>query len=361
MKQFLSVALGALLLGACSKDITPQMLTNGLPLSTPLQDCPPSLIDTRQVSQKEICFKSDIIDDQFMVIGSGPSKATVSREVKNGEPIYHFNATGAANRIEFTTCFGTEENLKGLSNQTIENLKKLKDLYRYSEVGDYGQTVSYRWRAKFPEKMGPDKGGIFAQWHGRPDRCLFRDPQGALHRYSVDKAASIVDTVDFVKDIGYSKKTGQPNGWSIEQSAGGPVGAFHFREDYMYLIIRTDANRMSNPRFKIKPRPGANYNKILGRDGKYATIVYQKKADQVPINQWIDFRVDISYSTYDLNSDRVLKSGGVKVWVDGQLEADWKGDVGKNDIYGPFFKFGIYKPKPNGFKVDCSSYEQVIL
>ncbi|QZT37611.1 polysaccharide lyase [Halosquirtibacter xylanolyticus] len=360
MNKSIIMAIASIVIAGCSKNNDEGTMSIS-PKKPILADTAPVFIDTRQTSQTDIALKTDVIDNMFMVIGSGPSKATVSREVMKGTPIYHFNATGAANRIEFTTCYGTPENLKGISTKEIENLKKIKDLYRYSELGDFGQTISYRWSAKFPENMGPDKGGIFAQWHGRPDRCLFKDPKGNLHRYSIDKAASIVDTVDFVKNIGYSKKTGKPNGWGIEQSAGGPIGAFHFREDYMYLIIRTDANRMSNPQFKIKPRPGTNYSDVLGRDGKFATIVYQKEASKVPINKWIDFRVDISYSKYDPISDNVIKSGGVKVWIDGKLESDWKGDVGKNDKFGPFFKFGIYKPKPKGFKVDCKSYEQIIL
>jgi hypothetical protein len=40
--------------------------------------------------------------------------------------------------------------------------------------------------------------------------------------------------------------------------------------------------------------------------------------------------------------------------------AHWKGDVGKNDEKGPYFKYGIYKPGTDGFKVDCAGFAQQV-
>jgi hypothetical protein len=45
------------------------------------------------------------------------------------------------------------------------------------------------------------------------------------------------------------------------------------------------------------------------------------------------------------------------VWIDEQSVTDWNGQIGKNDIHGPYFKFGIYKPGPDGFRVDQSAYQ----
>lgn len=317
-------------------------------------------LTSRLSAQKDVAKVEDIVDSKFIIVGDSSPKGEVFREETSTDPIYHFSATGAANRIEFTTCFGSNENLKSVSDEEIELMKKIKSAYEFDDEGKYGETVKYEWSIRFPETMGKGKGGIFAQWHGRPDRTLVRDPRGALKHMPKEEFVLMMDTMYFEKNIGYNNQTNLPNGWLVEQSAGGPIGAFHFNEDYMYLLIRSDANRMSDPEFKVKPKPGKHLNKIIGKDGKYGTIVFEMPSSEVPINEWIDFKVKIKYSRYDPNDDKVLESGNVDVWMNGELVANWNGDVGKNDLQGPYFKFGIYKPKENGFKVDTRSFNQTI-
>lgn len=319
-----------------------------------------TILTSRLSAQKDVAKSDEIIDNTFIVVGDKMPNGKVSREIIDNQTVYHFEATGKANRIEFTSCFGSEENLKNASKREIELLKTIKSAYEYSDQGNYGETITYEWKALFPEKMDKGKGGIFAQWHGRPDRTLMKDPQGNLRHWGKEKFVALLDTMYFEKNIGISKKTGKPNGWLVEQSAGGPIGAFHFREDYMYLMIRSEANRMSDPTFKVKPKPGIHLNKVIGRDGKFGTIVFERPSSEIPISEWIDFKVQIKYSKYSDTKDQVLKSGGVKVWIKGEKVADYKGDVGKNDLHGPYFKFGIYKPGPAGFKVDCSDFKQTI-
>ncbi|TKG96305.1 hypothetical protein EYV94_03345 [Puteibacter caeruleilacunae] len=317
-------------------------------------------ITTRLSAQQDVATADQIIDNTWIVVGNKAPDGIVTREEVDNKPIYHFQATGKANRIEFTSCFGNEKDLKGKSKEEIELLKAIKSAYEYSDQGNYGETVTYEWKALFPEKMEKGKGAIFAQWHGRPDRTLVKDPNGNMKHWDKKAFVSMLDTMYFEKNIGISKKTGKPNGWIVEQSAGGPIGAFHFREDYMYLMIRGECNRMSDPTFKVKPKPGQHLNKVIGRDGKYGTIVFERPSSEIPINEWINFKVRIKYSKYSLVEDKTLETGSVEVWMNGEKVADWKGDVGKNDKHGPYFKFGIYKPGPNGFKVDCSEYKQTI-
>lgn len=317
-------------------------------------------ITSRLSAQKDVAKADEIIDNTFIVVGNSSPAGVVKRELIQNKPVYHFEATGKANRIEFTTCFGSEENLKNASQEEIDILKTIKSAYEYSDQGNYGETITYEWKALFPEKMEVGKGAIFAQWHGRPDRTLMKDPQGNLKHLPNDVFVSLLDSMYFEKNIGISKKTGKPNGWWVEQSAGGPIGAFHFREDYMYLMIRSEANRMSDPTFKVKPKPGQHLNKLIGRDGKFGTIVFERRSSQIPIHEWIDFKVRIKYSKYSTTEDKVLEPGSVEVWMNHEKVADWKGNIGKNDIHGPYFKFGIYKPGTKGFKVDCSDYKQSI-
>ncbi|MDO5980030.1 heparin lyase I family protein [Flavivirga spongiicola] len=317
-------------------------------------------ITSRSSAQKDVASASDIVDGRFIVIGNRSPSGIVTREETKKGPIYHFKATGDANRIEFSPCFGSKENLKDISQEEIELLKKIKSAYEYDDEGQYGETVTYEWEARFPEKMIEGKGGIFAQWHGRPDRTLVKDPKGNLQYLPKEKFVAMLDTVYFEKNVGMSIKDNKPNGWFVDNSAGGPIAAFHFRPDYMYLMVRTEANRISNPTFKVKPKPGIHLNQLIGKDGKYGTIVFEKPSSEVPINEWIKFKVKIKYSKYSKIADEVLKSGGIQVWMNGEKVADWKGNIGKNDLHGPYFKYGIYKPGKLGFKVDCKKLIQTI-
>jgi len=317
-------------------------------------------VKVRTSAQKDVATANDIIDNTFIVIGGKAPIAQVDREEVDGKPVYKFQATGKANRIEFSTCFGAEENLKGISDKEIELLKKVKSAYEYSDQGKYGETITYQWKARFPEKLQKNTGGIFAQWHGRPDRTLVQSPDGELNHISKEKFVNMLDTMSFKKNVGYSNKTKKPNGWLVDNSAGGPIGAFHFRNGMMYLMVRSEASRISDPTFKVKPKPGQHLNKVIGRKGKTGSIVFERPASQIPINEWIEFKVKIKYSEYSQTEDKVLSSGFVQVWMNDKQVADWKGDIGKNDLHGPYFKFGIYKPGKDGFKVDCKDYVQTI-
>ncbi|MCG8306895.1 MAG: polysaccharide lyase [Cytophagales bacterium] len=346
-----TVAILLMGLGACSQSINQsESSVNNAAVE----------LTSRLSAQKNVATAEDIVDDRFIIVGDRSPNGIVTREETDDGPVYHFSATGEANRIEFTTCFGSEENLKGISNEEIELFKKIKSAYEFDDEGKYGETVTYEWSALFPEKMEEGKGGIFAQWHGRPDRTLVKDPEGNLMHLPKEQFVGMLDTMHFNKNIGISNKTNKPNGWWVEQSAGGPIAAFHFQSDYMYLLVRSEANRMSDPTFKVKPKPGRHLNKLVGRDGKYGTIVFEKPSSEVPVNEWIDFKVKIKYTKYSTTEDKVLESGRVQVWMNDEKVADWNGDVGKNDLHGPYFKFGIYKPREKGFKVDCRGFDQKI-
>jgi len=63
--------------------------------------------------------------------------------------------------------------------------------------------------------------------------------------------------------------------------------------------------------FKIKPRPVKDFNKIIGHDGKFATIIFEPSCDKIPINKWIDFKIKIKYSKYSNTKNEVLKTGAI--------------------------------------------------
>lgn len=320
-------------------------------------------ITSRLSAQKDIATEDQIVDDTFIVVGNKSPQGKVTRDTKNiylEKPVYHFEATGEANRIEFTTCFGSFENLKGYSDEEIKDILAIKKGYINSKLGDYGDEITYEWNTRFVEPMTENGGGIFAQWHGRPDRTLVKTPNGELKKITPKEFVKLLETMYFEKNVGKDLKTKKSNGWFVDNSAGGPIAAFHFRPDYMYLIVRSEANRQSDPSFKVKPKPGKHLNQTIGRDGKTGAIAFELPSKEVPINEWIHFKAIIKYSKYSKTEDKVLESGGLQLWMNGKKVADWKGDIGKNDELGPYFKFGIYKPGKDGFKVDCNGFKQEI-
>ena len=127
----------------------------------------------------------------------------------------------------------------------------------------------------------------------------------------------------------------------------------------MCLLVRNDPYPRSDNTVRIKPKPGGirPYQKLGNKSGG---VAYELPISEVPINQWIHFTVEIKYSSYDIESNKALTSGHVKVWMNGKQVADWKGDVGKNDEKGPYFKYGINKPGTDGFKVDCAGFTQTV-
>ncbi len=320
-------------------------------------------ITSRLSAQKDIPNPDDLVDGKYIVVGNREPRGILQRNIINsykGHPVYHFSATPDVNRIELTTCYGS--NLEGVSKAKLADLIATKNVYAYNDQGSYDDTITYDWYARFPEPLKDDARGIFAQWHGRPDRTLVETPEGETKILPEKEYIELVERINIDPDqghIGIDPETGKPNGWKIDGSAGGPIGAFKFQDGYMCLLIRSDPSPRSDNRIKTKPRPGGiRPSQQFGN--KTGAVVFERPISVVPINEWIHFRVEIKYSAYSLDSDKPLSSGHVKVWIDEEQVADWKGDVGKNDEKGPYFKYGIYKPGTDGFKVDCAGFTQTI-
>lgn len=319
-------------------------------------------ITHRHSPQTEVATPELVVDGTFVPVGSSTKKTSLTRDTTRpyrGKPVYHFQADADANRIELAECFGTPENLAGLSAKQIENLAAIKDIYIASDNGDFGDTLEYEWHTRFPEPLTERSSGIFAQWHGRPDRTLVRDEHGKLHLLAVDAYLAFLAKHDIDPDTheAIEKKTGRHTGWKVDGSAGGPIGSFKIGDGYMYLLTRDNPTFFSENTTKVKPKPGRGFPNEVHAADKSGALIFERPISKIPTNTWIHFRVRIKYSAYDPNTREPLAPGRAQVWIDGQQVADWNGHVGKNDINGPYFKFGIYKPGPDGFKVDQSGYE----
>lgn len=319
----------------------------------------------RTSAQEEVAPGEEIVDGQWIVIGnSEKSGGRVVRDTDNpykGHPVYRFTAAdGMVNRIEFSEVFGSAENLRGLSEKEVADFLAIKDAYVNAEVGRYGDTVTYEWSTRFPEKLDADSQAIIAQWHGRPDRTLVDDGKEPRH-LSIPEFVKLTETYDFRKDgWGYDKTTGERSDFCVDGAAGGPIAALKIGFDHMYLVARSDASRRSSSEVKLKPKPTHKIGYRMREGLKEASLVWKLPLSEVPVSEWIDFKVRIRYSEYSTFADKVLSPGSVDVWMNGKHVAAWRGNIGKNDILGPYFKFGIYKPGKDGFKVDHATYRRTI-
>jgi hypothetical protein len=319
----------------------------------------------RTSAQQEVAPVEEIVDGQWIVIGTSEKNGgRVIRDGDNlhkGQPVYRFSAEDdTVNRIEFSEVFGSAENLKGLSEKEIADFLAIKDAYVRADVGRYGDTATYEWSTRFPEKLDADSQAIIAQWHGRPDRTLVDDGR-ELRYLPIAEFVKLTETYEFRKDgWGYDKTTGKRSHFRVDGAAGGPIAALKIGFDHIYLVVRSDASRRSSNEVKLKPKPMHEIGHRMREGLKEASLVWKLPLSEVPMNKWIDFRVRIKYSEYSTLADEVLSPGSVDVWMNGKPVAAWQGNIGKNDILGPYFKFGIYKPGKTGFKVEHAAYCRTI-
>ncbi|KDN55678.1 polysaccharide lyase [Flavobacterium seoulense] len=322
-------------------------------------------ITWRLSEQKNIATPEQILDNQFIPIGDKEPNGIIIEDTKNlykGNPVYKFICTGEANRIELSSTFGTKENLKGYSDEEINDLSKIFEGYINSFHGNYGDIVTYDWYTRFPEAESPTKGGIIAQIHGRPDRTLLINPKGEMLKVSIKEMTAILDTMYFDKHIGKNIKTKKPNGWRVDAAAGGPIAEMSYRPPYLYMLVRSSAERVSDSETRTRPYPNkVPVGKVIGTDGKTGFLAFSEPTSNVPINKWIHFKMEIKYSKYSHTSDEVLEKGYIKMWMDDKVLCDIKNvDIGKNDELGPYFKYGIYKPFKDGFTVEHSGFTETI-
>lgn len=322
-------------------------------------------ITVRTSAQMDIAGEDDIIDNAWIAIGSGHRRGAelvVDTETPyRGKPVFRFSARDdAVNRIELSEVYGSVENLASLTKKERDAAIAIKDGYINSEVGRFGDTVTYEWSTRFPEAMTDETKGIFAQWHGRPDRTLIQDEKGT-RVLSAPEFLRLQESIEFREDgWGYNRETGERTSLRVDCAAGGPIGAFKVGMGHIYLLARSEAARRSDSSVKLRPKPTHDIGHSISQGSKEAALVWKLPLSRVPIDEWMDCKVRIHYSEYAADADRVTGPGRVTVWMNGKQVADWKGNIGKNDILGPYFKFGIYKPGPDGFKVDHSGYKRTI-
>ncbi|WP_163935034.1 heparin lyase I family protein [Paraferrimonas sp. SM1919] len=325
----------------------------------------PVELKSRIVAQTQVALEQDIIDGVWGIVGNKPNQgAHVYRNPKggpNGEPSYLFHAkSNKVNRIEFTEAFGRFDTLDKLSAERLEKVLAIKDAYLNVDVGHYGDTVTYSWSTKFPQNLDKNSQGIVAQWHGRPDRTLI-EKDGLIQYLSIDEFYTLQQQYQFRKDKkAINRRTNKVENILIDGAAGGPIAALRLGDGYLHMIVRSENARRSDSLTKVKPKATSPLGKTISKGSKQGALVWKLPVSQITKDKWMNFKVEIHYSEYSLAEDEVLTPGHIKIWLDGKMVADWQGNIGKNDILGPYFKFGIYKPGRNGIMVEHSNYQRQI-
>jgi hypothetical protein len=153
-----------------------------------------------------------------------------------------------------------------------------------------------------------------------------------------------METMNIVCEVnggwGTDKKTGEKNGWRVDPYQR-PVGALRFNNGVLNLVVRNDPHRLSNGSPHCRAGNGFPYTET-NEDGVSATIVWERKIEKLPVNQWIHLILKVKWATYSQTDDKVTSSGFVEFSFDDEEPVRWDGPIGKNDIYAPYFQFGVY-------------------
>ena len=67
----------------------------------------------------------------------------------------------------------------------------------------------------------------------------------------------------------------------------------------------------------------------------------------------------VKWATYSQTEDKVTSFGFVEFSFDDEEPVRWDGAIGKNDIYGPYFQFGVYTGSGN-VEVHHSGYQMTL-
>jgi heparin lyase len=307
---------------------------------------------------------NQIVDGQFCILGNSEPEGVLLRDEEggvDGYPVYKFRLNSGGRRIELSTAFCTESIASRYPQEYIEQLLAVQDTYRLMSLCDFGDTVLYDWHIKFPNPIPENASGIISQWHGRPDKTLTRSPDGVLKYNSLPEMVALRKSMEISSEVnrgrGMDKLSGEENGWRVD-SYQRPIGDLAFGNGYLYLGFRNDPKRLSDDFRNPKPGMGTPYTKHYG-DASTSTV-WEIKTSEIPINKWIHLRMEVKWATYSKTEDRLTSSGYVKFWFDDELVADWEGPIGKNDVYGPYFQFGVYTGGGN-IEVHHSGYRMQIL
>ena len=312
--------------------------------------------DTARVEQ--------IVDGEWVCVGV-KRKHAISYDnsiLYKGVPSYRFELKEDDNtlsgytkgstkgRAEMSYCYATASDYAGVSSDDYQKQQILKTVYHAGKgICEQGSSYTYKFAVYVPSDLSSEVTAIFAQWHGMPSRTLVQTPEGEVKTLTVDEFVALADTVMFKKNIGHSKKTKKPNGWLVEQG-GYPPLAFGFSDGHFYIKANSDRRYLTDKDDRCNA--SVKRDKVLvPRTSEYkaSTIAYKMPFNDFPKDKWVEFVVEIDWTVYGGINENIVKAGRLDVVMQPENEGsehivdNAQILIGRNDDYGYYFKFGIYR------------------
>lgn len=316
-------------------------------------------IRSRVNVQASVAPDDAIIDGEWVAVGTKvPHAIGYDNTVQyKGEPSYRFwlqpddntlsgySAGETKGRAEFSRAYATQTDVAHLSETELENAIICKTVYHHGkDIAAQGSSKSYRFAIYVSSSSAEDVNTIFAQWHGMPSRTLLQTPEGEVKTVTEAEFVELSKTTTFKKNMGVDIKTKKPNGWLVEQG-GYPPLAFGFNSGYFYIKANSDRRWLTDK----TDRCNANVERtgiMQSEKSKYkeSTIAYKMPYKKFPKDTWVEFEIEIDWTTYGKEKETIEKPGRLNVLMDGKPIVDNETiQIGRNDEDGYYFKFGIYR------------------
>lgn len=326
---------------------------------TPLTERVNVQADSAQIHQ--------IIDGRWVAVGTNAPHSIQWDTLRlfNGQPSFRFelrqndntlegyNQGETKGRAELCYCYATSADFTEQSQEIYNHAQKMKTVYHYGKGScAQGSAMSYTFSIYVPATLSPEVSTIFAQWHGMPSRTLVADSTGKVMQLTTAQFLDIEKRMYFKKNIAYDKATNRPNGWIIEQG-GYPPLAFAFSNGYFNIKANSDRKLLTDKTDRCNANPAkAKVMVPVTSTYKASTIAYKMPFEDFPKDCWVTFQVHVQWTVYGKEAETILRPGCLDVTMTyprGKKEVTkhivnhQKILVGRNDDYGYYFKFGIYR------------------
>lgn len=334
--------------------------------------------------QADTARSSQVVDGEWVCVGVARDYA-ISHDnsiLYKGKPSYRFELKEDDNtlagyskgstkgRAEMSYCYAVASDYEGVSSDDYQKQQILKTVYHEGKgICEQGSAYTYRFAVYVPSDLSSEVTTIFAQWHGMPSRTLVQTPDGEIKTLTVDEFVALSDTVMFKKNVGHVKvpvmdkkgnhkrnkygelqyKAGDPNGWLVEQG-GYPPLAFGFSDGQFYIKANSDRRWLTDKDDRCNASPKRHEVLVpVTSEYKASTIAYKMPFEEFPKDCWVEFTVEIDWTVYGREKETILKPGRLDVVMQpekgrsGHIVDNARILIGRNDDYGYYFKFGIYR------------------
>lgn len=351
-------------------------------------------ITTRVSIQTDTARTGQIICGEWVAVGSAKSYSICLDSIREfgGRPSFRFELREGDNtlkgygkgttkgRAELSYCYATSSDFDGVTQSDYRNMQDAKSVYHHGKGSvPQGSTCRYRFSVMVPATLDPESNFIFAQWHGMPDRYLVSDPDGRTRLLDEGEFAKLMESNIFRNDTGYEKiqatykdgtaktdKDGNPifrpgsqNGWKVEQG-GYPPLAFSFSDGYFCIKANSDRKMMTDNSDRLNTSP-AKHGVGVTRRSEYKTsvIAYRLPADEFPKDIWVTFDISLKWTGFGYLEEKVISPGLLDVTMSYggtsmHIIDNMQVLMGRNDLEGYYFKFGIYRTGSSEIPVICN-------